>query len=166
MDTIYKLRNKVDNFYTLCAARSTEIEKINDEIPLEFWDKVNLTKVITLKELERDQNIELIRLCCKEFNIEANDEVVLSLAAKNERSAGGQMKMGDIENLPGDAVTLWKDIYFPRLSADEKTVLYCLKLLKLIYTPPFKEIVSKMWKNVFEKSKADLFTAIEREKYG
>jgi len=43
MDTIYKLRNKFDNFYTLCAARSTEIEKINDEIPLEFWDKVNLT---------------------------------------------------------------------------------------------------------------------------
>jgi hypothetical protein len=43
MDTIYKLRNTFDNFYTFCAARSTEIEKINDEIPLEFWDKVNLT---------------------------------------------------------------------------------------------------------------------------
>jgi tetratricopeptide (TPR) repeat protein len=149
--------------------------KINDAIPFEFWDKVNLTEVITLQELERDQNIALIRLCCNEFNIEASDEVVLSLAAKNERSAGtplyivsvliefrdGQIKMGDIENLPGDAVTLWKDIYFPGLSADEKTVLYCLKLLKLIYTPPFKEIVSKMWKNIFEKSKADLFTAIE-----
>jgi tetratricopeptide (TPR) repeat protein len=100
---------------------------------------------------------------------------VLSLAAKNERSAGtplyivsvliefrdGKIRVGDIENLPGDAVTLWKEIYFPRLSADEKTVLYCLKLLKLIYTPPFKEIVSKMWKNIFERRKADLFTAIE-----
>ncbi|MCK4730894.1 MAG: hypothetical protein KAT65_00420, partial [Methanophagales archaeon] len=175
MDTINKLRNKFDNFFVLCAARSTEIEKINEDIPLEFWDKADLTEVIKLKELERDQNVELIRLCCNEFNIETSEEVVLSLAAKNERSAGtplyivsvliefrdGQMKMGDIENLPGDAVTLWKDIYFPRLSADEKTVLYCLKLLKLIYTPPFKEIVSKMWKNVFEKSKADLFTAIE-----
>jgi len=51
MDTIYKLRNKFENFYVLCAARSTEIEKINDEIPLEFWDKVNLTEVIELQEL-------------------------------------------------------------------------------------------------------------------
>jgi tetratricopeptide (TPR) repeat protein len=130
MDTIYKLRNKFDNFYTLCAARSTEIEKINDEIPLEFWDKVNLIEVIELKELERDQNIELIRLCCNEFNIEASDDVVLSLAAKNERSAG--------------------------------TPLYIVSvLIEFRDAPPFKEIVSKMWKNVFEKSKADLFTAIE-----
>jgi tetratricopeptide (TPR) repeat protein len=175
MDTIYKLRNKFDNFYTLCAARSTEIEKINKEIPLEFWDKVNLTEVIELKELERDQNIELIRLCCNEFNIEASDNVVLSLAAKNERSAGtpfyivsvlikfrdGKIWLEDIENLPGDVVKLWKDIYFPALSGDEKAVLYCLKLLKLIYTPAFKEIVRGMWKIIFEKSKADLFTAIE-----
>ncbi|MBE9592949.1 MAG: hypothetical protein IMF19_05665, partial [Proteobacteria bacterium] len=115
MDTINKLRNKFDNFYVLCAARSTEIEKINEDIPLEFWDKADLTEVIELKELERDQNVELIRLCCNEFNIETSEEVVLSLAAKNERSAGtplyivsvliefrdGQMKMGDIENLPG-----------------------------------------------------------------
>ena len=175
MDTIYKLRNTFDNFYTLCAARSTEIEKINDEIPLEFWDKVNLTEVITLKELERDQNIELIRLCCTEFNIEASNEVVFSLAAKNEHSAGtplyivsvlikfrdGKIRVGDIENLPGDVVTLWKDIYFPGLSGDEKAVLYCLKLLKFVHTPAFKEIVRGMWKNIFEKSKADLFTAIE-----
>jgi len=175
MDTIYKLRNKFDNFYTLCAARSTEIEKINDEIPLAFWDKVNLTEVITLKELERDQNIELIRLCCNEFNIEASDEVVLSLAAKNEHSAGtplyivsvlikfrdGKIRVGDIENLPGDVVTLWKDIYFPGLSGDEKAVLYCLKLLKLVHTSAFKEIVRGMWENIFEKRKADLFTAIE-----
>jgi tetratricopeptide (TPR) repeat protein len=175
MDTIYKLRNTFDNFYVLCAARSTEIEKINDEIPLEFWDKVNLTEVITLKELERDQNIELIRLCCNEFNIEASNEVVFSLAAKNEHSAGtplyivsvliafrdGKIRAGDIENLPGDVVMLWKEVFFPRLSADEKTALYCLKLLKLVHTPAFKEIVSKMWKNIFEKSKADLFTAIE-----
>ena len=175
MDTIYKLRNKFDNFYVLCAARSTEMAKINDEIPFEFWDKVNLTEVITLKELERDQNIELIRLCCNEFNIEASDEVVLSLAAKNEHSAGtplyivsvlikfrdGKIRGGSIENLPGDVVTLWKDIYFPRLSTDEKTVLYCSKLLKMIYTPPFKGIVSEMWKNIFEKNNADLFGAIE-----
>ncbi|MBE9593481.1 MAG: hypothetical protein IMF19_08365, partial [Proteobacteria bacterium] len=89
--------------------------KINDEIPLEFWDKVNLKEVITLQELERDQNIGLIRLCCNEFNIEASEEVVLSLAAKNERSAGtpfyivsvlikfrdGKIWLEDIENLPG-----------------------------------------------------------------
>jgi hypothetical protein len=100
---------------------------------------------------------------------------VFSLAAKNEHSAGtplyivsvlikfrdGKIRVGDIENLPGDVVTLWKDIYFPGLSGDEKAVLYCLKLLKLVHTPAFKEIVSKMWKNIFEKSKADLFTAIE-----
>ncbi len=174
-DTIYKLRNKFDNFYVLCAARSTEMAKINNEIPLEFWDKVNLTEVITLQELERDQNIELIRLCCNELNIEASDDVVLSLAAKNERSAGtpfyivsvlikfrdGKIRVDDIENLPEDVVKLWKDIYFPELSADEKTVLYSLKLLKLIYTPAFKEIVRGMWKNIFERRKADLFTAIE-----
>jgi tetratricopeptide (TPR) repeat protein len=69
--------------------------------------------------------------------------------------------VGDIENLPGDVVTLWKDIYFPGLSGDEKAVLYCLKLLKFVHTPAFKEIVRGMWKNIFEKSKADLFTAIE-----
>ena len=175
MDTIYKLRNTFKKFYVLCAARSTEIEKINEEIPIEFWGKVNLTEVIELQELERGQNIELIRLCCEELNIEANEEVVLSLAEKNERSAGtplyivsvliefrdGKIRMGDIENLPEDVVKLWKEIYFPGLSGDEKAVLYCLKLLKLIHTPPFKEIVSKMWKNVFEKSKADLFSAIE-----
>jgi hypothetical protein len=113
MDTIYKLRNKFENFYVLCAARSTEIEKINEEIPLEFWEKVNLTEVIELQELEREQNIELIRLCCKELNIEASDEAVLSLAEKNVRSAGtplyivsvliefrdGKIRVGDIENL-------------------------------------------------------------------
>jgi hypothetical protein len=60
MDTIYKLRNTIDNFYVLCAARSTEIAKINEEIPLEFWEKANLTEVIELQELERDQNIALI----------------------------------------------------------------------------------------------------------
>jgi len=100
---------------------------------------------------------------------------VLSLAAKNEQSAGtplyivsvlikfrdGKIRVGDIENLPGDVIKLWKDIYFPRLSAEEKTVLYCLKLLKLIYTSAFKEIIRGMWKNIFEKSKADLLTAIE-----
>ncbi len=67
-DTIYKLRNpelrnKFENFYILCAAKSTEIEKINDEIMSsdpDFWNKVNLTEVIELQELEIDQNKELI----------------------------------------------------------------------------------------------------------
>jgi len=100
---------------------------------------------------------------------------VLSLAEKNVRSAGtplyivsvliefreGTIRVGDIENLPEDVVKLWKEIYFPRLNTDEKTVLYCSKLLKMIYAPLFKEIVGGMWKKIIEKSKADLFTAIE-----
>jgi hypothetical protein len=39
MDTIYKLRNKFDNFYTLCAARSTEIEKIIESLKRKIWLK-------------------------------------------------------------------------------------------------------------------------------
>ncbi len=99
---------------------------------------------------------------------------MLSLAEKNARSDGtplyivsvlsefweGKIRVGDIENLPEDVVKLWKE-RISRLDRDEMNILYCLKLLKMIYAPPFKEIVSGMWKNIFEKSKADLFSVIE-----
>ncbi len=77
-ETIYKLRNEFNSFYVLCAARSTEKEKIKEELPLEFWEKANFTEKVDLHEFTREQNIELIRMCCDKFNVAANEDVILA----------------------------------------------------------------------------------------
>ena len=79
-ETIYKLRNEFDRFFVLCAARSTEKEKIKEELSLEFWEKANLTVKVDLHEFTREQSIELIRMCCDKFNVAANEDVILALA--------------------------------------------------------------------------------------
>ncbi|RJS77217.1 ATP-binding protein, partial [Methanophagales archaeon] len=122
-ETIYKLRNEFDNFYVLCAARTTEKEKIKEELPLEFWKKANFNKEVYLHEFTREQSIELIRMCCEEFNVAASEDVILALAEKTLRSDGtpfyiisvlidyrnARIRMRDIERYPSDVVEVWKD---------------------------------------------------------
>ncbi|MGB7000937.1 MAG: hypothetical protein WBE22_02825, partial [Halobacteriota archaeon] len=173
-ETIYKLRNEFDNFFVLCAARSTEKEKIKEEITLEFWEKANFTEKVDLHEFTREQCIELIRMCCEEFKVAASEDVILAIADKTLRSDGtpfyivsvlidyrdARIRMSDIESYPSDVVKVWKD-KISSLSTNERTLLDCLKLLKMIHTPPYKAIVNEMYEELFGETKADLFGATE-----
>ena len=71
-----------------------------------------------------------------------------------------RIRMHDIERFPSKVVDVWKD-KISSLSTNERTLLDCLKLLKMIYTPPYKAIVNEMYEKLFGERKADLFGAIE-----
>jgi|LGVF01.1.fsa_nt_gb hypothetical protein len=100
--------------------------------------------------------------------------MLYSLADKTLRSDGtpfyivsvlidyrdARIRMHDIEKFPSKVVDVWKD-KISSLSTTEKTLLDCLKLLKMIYTPKYTVIVNEMYENLFGESKADLFGAIE-----
>ena len=117
-----KLSEQCGHLTIICAARSTELNRI-DEIPVSFWSDFQFEEV-KIPLFSHEERRELIKNCSNTTGIGIDDDVTDELAEKsdgtplyiisvflNERfKAVGKILMGDIEELPEDVVELWGDI--------------------------------------------------------
>lgn len=141
--TVYKVRDKGGEMRVVCAARSTELERV-EKVPVSFWNDFEFTR-IEVPLLHREQRKELIRRCSEKTGIKIGETVVEKLAEKSDGTPlyiisvflderyqkAGKILAGDVEALPAEVVDLWKE-YYERLEENEKALLRCLMILSKV----------------------------------
>ena len=153
---VLKLTDRFGKFKIICAARSTELEKI-EEIPVTFWEDFKFfeEKIPLFRIKERK---ELIKRCSEKSKIQIADEVTEELAKMSDGTPlyiisvfldekykeAKNILMGDVQNLPENVVDLWRR-YFQRLKENEKALLRCLIILSKIGVRGIKPVVDKFY---------------------
>lgn len=164
------IQNNPENFYKgmlklseqcgyltiICAARSTELNRV-DEIPVSFWSDFKF-KEVKIPLFSHEERRKLIKNCSNTTTIGIDDDVADELAEKsdgtplyiisvflNERfKEVGKILMGDIEELPGDVVELWRG-YFNLLPSHEKAFIRWLMILSKIDIGGIAPLVKKLY---------------------
>ena len=153
---ILKLSEKCGYLTIICAARSTELDKV-DKIPVSFWSdfKFEEVKIPLFSEKERR---ELIKNCSDVTGIRITDDLADELARKSDGTPlyiisvfinekfkdAGKILMGGIEGLPEDVVELWRG-YFNLLPFHEKAFIRWLMILSKIDVGGIAPLVKKLY---------------------
>ena len=153
---ILKLTEKCEQPTIVCAARSTEREKL-DVIPVSFWSDFKFEEV-KIPLFSPEERKKLIRNCSDITGIMITDDVADELAKKSDGTPlyiisvflnekfdkAGKILMGDIEELPEKVVELWEG-YYSRLPPHEKTFLQWLMILSKVNVGGIIFLVKKLY---------------------
>jgi tetratricopeptide (TPR) repeat protein len=152
------------NLVLIAGIRSTDYEKIEKdfniregncftEIDLELYQKERMEKFILLCEKEFEKPLpENVReaLIKKALNGDATPLYVASIFQK-EKCITEEV----IERLPENVVDLWAG-YYKFLSSNEKCFMKALKAAQIGFSPPFKQLIEKLYSDAFFGEPRDL----------